>query len=535
MVDEYVAVKNKKKAAQYAHPILKDILEETNGVMVYQEQVMRILNRLGGIELAKAYTCIKAISKKKEALIAANAEKYLAGAVENGLDEKTAREMWEMILKFAGYGFNKSHSTAYALIAYQTAYLKANYPVEFMAALLTGDIPGRNFKRKDALVEHMEDCSRMNLDVLAPSVNSSRSEFAVVDGKITFGLSAIKGCGGSAAESIVVEREKNGPFQDLFDFCERVDPSACNRAAIDTLIKAGGFDCFGALRSQLTAVLDRALQSGASKLKDKRTGQKSLFEAFDDSPDNEVDDAIDLPDMPEFPEKEKLQLEKEVLGFYLSAHPLEPYRKTLLTYCSHRTNELKPLGDRQEVMMGGMISSIKIAHTRNPKPGKPSKYANFDLEDLEGNIRCICWPDGFESVSHMITPDAVVLIRGSVDKRDGGDDANLLVNEIIAIEDADSRFTGGIRIHVDERSHGEAVVPKLREILRGYPGSRKVSFLIRTNDGTRVELSADKQRVDIGPELRIRLNDLLGENSHHLIRSMPKLKSGRDRNFRRRD
>ncbi len=187
MVDEYIAVKLKKKEATYIHPILREILEETNGVMVYQEQVMRILNRLGGIELAKAYTCIKAISKKKEELIAANAEKFLTGCVEKGLSKKEAEDFWNMILKFAGYGFNKSHSTAYALVAYQTAYLKTHYKVEFMAALLTGDIPNRNFKRKDSLVEHIEDCQRMGITVEPPNVNNCTSDFSVADGKIFFG------------------------------------------------------------------------------------------------------------------------------------------------------------------------------------------------------------------------------------------------------------------------------------------------------------------------------------------------------------
>ncbi len=349
MVEDYVAVKHKRKEAVYAHPVLESILAETNGVMVYQEQVMRILNKLGGIELAKAYTCIKAISKKKESLIAENAEKFLQGAVEKGMTAQAAKEFWEMILKFAGYGFNKSHSTAYALVAYQTAYLKAHYPVEFMAALLTGDIPGRNFKHKDSLVEHIEDSNRMGITVVAPCVNTSESEFSVGDGKIYFGLSAIKGCGGPAAESILAERKKNGPYKDLFDFCERVDTSACSKAAIETLIKAGAFDFTKAKRSQLIASIERAVQSGMSKLKDKKKGQKSLFDAFgDESEAGEVEAAIPLPDIPEFPEKEKLAYEKEVLGFYLTAHPLEEYRKALTSYCSHTTVTLKSVKNRMK-------------------------------------------------------------------------------------------------------------------------------------------------------------------------------------------
>ena len=266
MVDDYIDVKHGRKEAEYKHPVLKDVLEETNGIMVYQEQVMRILNRLGGIRLAGAYTCIKAISKKKEALISQNYEQFIKGSVEQGMKQNEAQEIWDLIIKFAGYGFNKSHSTAYALIAYQTAYLKAHYSVEFMAALLSADIPGRNFKRKDALVEHLEDCERMEIEVVHPDVNSSDVDFAVRDNKIFFGLSAIKGCGGSAAEAIVESRRQDGPFKSIFDFCERVDPSACNRSAIETLIKAGAFDSLGAKRRQLTDVLERAVQAGASAL-----------------------------------------------------------------------------------------------------------------------------------------------------------------------------------------------------------------------------------------------------------------------------
>ena len=277
MVDDYVAVKHGQKKAEYIHPVMKDILEETNGVMVYQEQVMRILNRLGGIELANAYTCIKAISKKKESLIAQNEAKFMEGSVAKGVTEKEARTLWEMILKFAGYGFNKSHSTAYALLAYQTAYLKAHFPVEFMAALLSGDIPGRNFKRKDSLVEHLEDCARMNITVVPPDVNSSNVDFTVADNKIFFGLSAVKGCGGGAGAAIAAARKKGGLFKSIFDFCERVDPTECNKSTIETLIKAGAFDTLGARRSQLMASVEKAIQSGVSALADRRSGQMKLL------------------------------------------------------------------------------------------------------------------------------------------------------------------------------------------------------------------------------------------------------------------
>ena len=362
MVDDYVNIKHGRQEPEYKHPVLKEVLEETNSIMVYQEQVMRILNRLGKIPLANAYTCIKAISKKKEALISQNHDAFISGSVENGLAEQDAEDIWNLIVKFAGYGFNKSHSTAYALVAYQTAYLKAHYPVEFMAALLSSDISGRNFKRKDALVEHMEDCDRMGIEIIAPDVNQSAADFSVADGKIHFALSAIKGCGGSTSISIEQERKKNGPFRDIFDFCERVDTASCNKSAIETLIKAGAMDIFCAKRSQLTAVIERAVQAGAAMQADKKSGQTSLFGAFDDDGSDGEDSAIPspLPEMEEWPEREKLIAEKEVLGFYLASHPLSEFETKLSTFRSHTTDGLSDIKDRGEVILGGMISSIKF-------------------------------------------------------------------------------------------------------------------------------------------------------------------------------
>ena len=526
MVDDYVAVKHKRKQAEYLHPVLKDILEETHGVMVYQEQVMRILNRLGGIELASAYTCIKAISKKKEDLIAKNETKFMEGATEKGLTEKQAHELWEMILKFAGYGFNKSHSTAYALVAYQTAYLKAHYPVEFMAALLSGDIPGRNFKRKDSLIEHIEDCARMDIEVVPPSVNTSGVDFTVRDNKIFFGLSAIKGCGGGAGEAIVAAREKAGDFKDIFNFCERVDPSACNRATIETLIKAGAMDSFGARRAQLLAVVDKAIQSGVAALADRRSGQLNFFDELEPADvQNSTTASIALPDVEELAETVRLAMEKEVLGMYLSSHPLSQYASSLRSFTTHSTSQLKNCKDRQEVVVGGMISSIKLANTRNPKPGAPSKYANFDLEDIEGNARCILWPDGFATQGELIQAESIVLLRAAVDRRGGGDEVNLIVNEVIPMDVAASRFTAGVRIHLKEHRHPIETIPRLSEILRGYPGKHEVQLLLELTSGEVVHIKTRKHRIEVNPELRGRLDDLLGHDSHRLLMTPPTVKS----------
>ncbi|MGD9721821.1 MAG: DNA polymerase III subunit alpha [Pirellulales bacterium] len=521
MVDDYVQVKHGRKPAVYSHPVMKGVLEETHGVMVYQEQVMRILNRLGGIPLPEAYTCIKAISKKKLSLIAKYREAFVGGAVAQGLSESKAVELFEMIEKFAGYGFNKSHSTAYALIAYMTAYLKAHYPVEFMAALLSGDIDARNFKKKDALVEHLEDSRRMNIEVLSPDVNRSQADFAVVDGKIVIGLCAIKGCGRSAVEAIQAARRADGPFRDLYDFCERVDPTQVSRATIETLIKAGAFDSTGARRAQLMAAVDRALQSGAALLADRRSGQKGLFDALDE-PDDAGASSAALPDVPEWIDRERLAYEKEVLGFYLSSHPLAEHERMLNAYCSHGCTELGGLPHRSEVVLGGMLSAIKYSQTKQPRAGSPhTKYAMFDLEDMQGAVRCILWPDDYANSAHLVEPDAVLIVRGAVDRRPGSEEANVIVNELIPLADLGARFTRGIVIRLSEQQHGERGAEALYEILRGYPGNCELQLVLALADGTTAHLKSDAMRVDLNAEMRSRVDSLLGAGNVRLLVTPP--------------
>ncbi len=517
MVQEYIDVKHGRKQASYLHPILEEILEETHGVMVYQEQVMQILNRLGDIPLAAAYTCIKAISKKKEALIRKNKDEFLKGATAKGVAKSQAERLWEMIEKFAGYGFNKSHSTAYALVAYQTAYLKTHYSLEFMAALLSGDIPGRNFKTKDSLVEHLDDCRRMGIEVVAPDINRSDVEFAVADGKIYFGLAAIKSCGGKAAEGIVAERRANGPFRDLYDFCERIDSSVCNRTAIEMLIKAGACDSWCSNRGRLLAGVDGALQAGAKAQKDRKTGQRSLFGDLASPP---AAAEADLPDVPDLPERERLLAEREALGFYLSSHPLAEYESTFAEVGCRTTADIAEVPDRGEIILGGMLAAIKHAHVKRTRPGSTAtKYVNFDLEDRAGSVRCILWPDDYEIYGQLVQPDAILVVRGVVDRR-GGDEANLIVNELIPLDQLQSRCTRGLRIIIEEKRHDEETLKRLREILRYYPGRQSVELLIVLEDDSRVLLKSE-MKVAISSELRTRVDELLGGVGHQLLMTRP--------------
>jgi DNA polymerase-3 subunit alpha len=518
MVDDYVQVKHGRKAAVYPHPVMKDVLEETHGVMVYQEQVMRILNRLGSIALPDAYTCIKAISKKKLPLIAKFREDFVQGAVAQGLSESKAVELFEMIEKFAGYGFNKSHSTAYALIAYMTAYLKAHYPVEFMAALLSGDIDARNFKRKDSLVEHLEDSRRMQIDVVSPDVNRSQADFTVVDGRVVVGLCAIKGCGRSAVDAIVSARQSGGPFRDLFDFCERVDPAQASRATIETLIKAGAFDSCGAKRSQLMATIDRALQAGAALHADRRSGQRGLFDALEPADDRATRSAAALPEMPEWDDRQRLAHEKEVLGFYLSSHPLAEHEQKLAACCTHTTVDLARLPHRSEAVLGGMLSALKYSQTRTPRSGSANtKYVMFDLEDMCGSVRCILWPSEFDLYGHLVERDAIVVARGVVDRRPGTEESNFIVNEIIPLGELGTRFTRGIVLRIHQPQHSEQDLDALYEILRGYPGHCELQLVVCLADGSRVHLTSDALRVAPSPEMQARVDELLGPGNLRLV------------------
>ncbi len=540
MVDDYVQVKHGRKQPEYKHPVLREILEETHGVMVYQEQVMRILNRLGDIELPSAYSCIKAISKKILEKIAKFREEFVAGAVAKGLSKSEAMELFGLIEKFAGYGFNKSHSTAYALIAYQTAYLKAHYPVEFMAALLSGDIPDRNFKKKDSLVEHLEDCRRMNIEVVPPNVNSSDVDFTVRDGKILFGLAAIKGCGGHAGHAIVTGRNSGAtgsasatPYRSLFDFCGRVDSASVNRTALESLIKAGAFDSLGARRAQFHAAIERALQTGSSALADRRSGQKGLFEEVEDESDA-VAGAADLPDIPEWDSRTKQANEKEVLGFYLSSHPLAEHEANLRLYSTHTTSTATAVQDKTEVYVGGMLGALKFSHTKQARNGSTNtKYVMFDLEDTEGILRCILWPEQFTEYGQLVSSDAILMIRGAIQRRVGSDECNLICNELIPMSELAGRYTRGVEVRLDDGPRAVEQIERLYEIARFYPGNCTLQILVALGDGNHVRLTSQKLKIKVDPELRERMESLLGPGRFHLLTSRPRpsANNGQPRRF----
>lgn len=528
MVMDYVNVKNGLQEPAKVHPVVDEVLEETYGVMVYQEQVMRILNRVGNIELPAAYRCIKAISKKKLKIIADFNEEYIAGAIKNGIDEKIANNLFVLIEKFAGYGFNKSHSTAYGAVAYQTAYLKAHYPKEFMAALLSCEM-----ESSERISEHIDDARRMEIEILPPDVNISEVEFGIIDDQLTFGMGALKGVGENALAALVTERQANGPFENIFDLTERVDPKVLNKSALEILIKAGALDSFGPNQAQHALAVERAVQASVAMQRDRASGQKNLFGGDDDESDTADEAPVTLPEAPDWSHRDKLAAEKEVFGFYLTSHPLTEHAHRLNKHAQFTNHELGDLDDGSEILIGGMISSIKRASTKKPSRNGHSKYVNFDFEDSTGIVRCIMWPEQFSRQGDLVKPEAMCFVKGKVDRR--GREPNVIVDNILTMDDADKEFTQKLAIKFQRGLHTEQDMIRVRDALNKYPGKTEVMVVVDSpqevdpSNRLRYVLSTRKElKVACGADLREDLHSILGEE-HFRFQTAPKSKNGRNR------
>lgn len=530
MVMTYVNVKHGREPIPKVHPIVDPVLDETYGVMVYQEQVMRILNRLGGIELASSYKCIKAISKKKQEIIDSFHEQFIDGSLKNGMSKEQAQEIWNLIVKFAGYGFNKSHSTAYGAIAYQTAYLKAHFPEEFMAALLSCGM-----ESSERMSEHTDDCRRQKIEVLPPDVNRSDVEFSVIVEKegdeeirrIAFGLGAIKGVGENAMHLMVNERIENGAYKNIFDLCERCDPKVVTKGVLETLVKAGALDSLGFNREQHAMVIDRAVQASVARQKDKAMGQMSLFGGpSTGNGQAEAEEQISMPAADDWTHGQKLAAEKEVLGFYLTSHPLTEFAEQIETFTQHSVKDLKDLGDGKEVTLGGMISAIKKAQTKNPSRNGNSRYVNFDLEDAHGVVRCIMWPDDYADAGEKVVTDHIVIVKGRIDLR--GREPNIIVNKLLTFEEAEREFTKQVAIRFQNGLHTEEDMKRVKDLLNRFPGKTPVTIVVETNDPKSANngngngngptgshrlraILTTQIQVSARPELKDSLREMLGE------------------------
>ncbi|HCH00094.1 MAG: DNA polymerase III subunit alpha [Candidatus Aquicultor primus] len=407
MVKDFVDRKHGRKPISHLHPMLEPILKETYGVMVYQEQVMLIASTMAGFSMGEGDTLRKAMGKKLPEVLAKFREKFISGSVDNGVDANLAGKIFDLIVHFAGYGFNKSHSTAYAAISWQTAWLKANYPVEFMAALLTS-IMGN----KDKVAQYINECRRMGTEILPPDVNESYRDFTVVGKAIRFGLSAVRNVGEGVIEAIIREREENGLFRSIYDYCRRVDTNALNKRTIESLIKGGAFDSCKVSRRQLLLTFEKAVEIGARSQKDKASGQFTIFD-LGDSGDSGTAEAVNDPIddiVPEFDTPELLLYEKEMLGLYVSDHPLLGVADEFLNQTEYSTSELKEQKDGTVAWVGGIIAKITRLTT---KKGDLMLFLN--VEDLDGSVEVIVFPAVYDKFKDIIAEDKIVLIKGRLD------------------------------------------------------------------------------------------------------------------------
>jgi DNA polymerase-3 subunit alpha len=425
LIEDFVNRKHGRAAIAYEHPLMEQVLQETYGIMVYQEQVMRLAADLAGFSLGEADTLRKAMGKKDRELMATQREKFISGCKANAIDARKAERIWDLIEKFAGYGFNKSHAACYGVVAYQTAYLKANYPTEFMAALLTSEMD-----KTDKIVLYVEETRAMGLRVEPPDVNVSRADFTVAGEAIHFGLAAIKNVGATAIESIVRTREADGRFASLDDFCARVDLRLVNRRVVECLIKAGAFDSLQSTRAGLLAALDQAMDGGQRQQRDREEGQVSLFDVLGGGGAKAaaVPTAV-AARVPEWPQEEMLAYEREVLGFYLSGHPLEQHREMARRIGALSAGDLAARSTGARVLLLGQVSAFSESTT---KSGNRMAFATLELVD--GSIPLTIFPEPYRSCAGALRHKGPVIVRGRADDSDKG--RVVLAEEIKPLEEA---------------------------------------------------------------------------------------------------
>lgn len=499
MVDDFIKNKHGIKKTKYLHPKLEPILKDTYGVILYQEQVMRISSDLSGFSLGEADMLRRAMGKKKPEILAGFRSQFIEGAINNSVDGDIAGQVFDLMEYFAGYGFNKSHSAAYALVSYQTAYLKANYPLQYMAALLTSIKDNA-----DKVAQYIEECRRLGIEVLPPDVNESRESFTVAGNKIRFGMAAVKNVGMGAVESIIRVREKEGPFSGYADFCRRLDTKVVNKRVLESLIKCGAFDSLGHRRAQLMAAVDSGLGLAQQSQRERENGQLSLLDFFGDGAQEAV--SLNLPEVGEYPEEEMLAMEKETLGLYISGHPLSQYREALNGLATVQVAEISELPDDSEVLLGGLIAGIKKVNTR-----KGDAMAILTVEDLTGTIEVVVYPRPYLQYRQAIQADEVVLVKGKA--RENNEEVKIIAQEISSL---DSHLGGELHLKIESMS--SPLLDQVQLILSSFKGESPV--FLHLGKEKKVIKAGEEFWVDLaGPVIR-RLEELLGPTRVKIKRNM---------------
>ena len=548
LIPDYCMRKHGRQAVPQVHAIVDEFTRETYGIMVYQEQVMQIVHGLGDIPLRSAYTLIKAISKKKHSTIDAERPKFIEGAQKKGLSSKQANDLFELILKFAGYGFNKSHSTGYAIIAYHTAYLKTYFPNHYMAALLTYESSARKIEDWAPLLEeckrvifpdHSEQKPHIGVEVKPPDINLSRADFAVVygdnqphdalHGHVRFGLNAIKGIGSAAIAAIIAEREKTGPFKSIFEFCERINSRSVGKAAIESFIKCGAFDSVHGAESRaaMMAALDDAIAAGQQAADDLRSGQMNFFAAMTESAPVAEKIERKLPSGRFWDQRTMLAGEKEVLGFHVSGHPLDQHETILREFCTHQSSDMARLNHDSVIMLGGQLTRVRLTVVRNGKSAG-EKMAMITLQDKAGSVEGVVFSSVFAKHGVHLQDDAIVLVIGRVDKSRG--EPQVIVDQVMKLVDAPQFLAGRIEIEFIEDPEGDPLEPQLQMIAgllqqaggaRIAEGGKPADVQLKLHTQNRCYTLKTNLRVIAEAYLLERLRETVGANNVRIISGGP--------------
>jgi len=526
MLDDYVHRKHGKTRVAYDHPLLEPILKETFGVFVYQEQVMQATNVLAGYTLGAADILRRAMGKKKPEEMEKQREVFIKGCFEkNKIPRAKAEKIFDTLAKFAGYGFNKSHSAAYAIVAYQTAWLKANHPVEFMAALLSNELANT-----DKIQLFINECKHMGIEVLPPDVNASGVRFTVSDGKIRFGLAAIKNVGEIAVENIIQVRDAGGRFRSFEDFCTRVDLRVVNRKVLECLVKCGAFDSVDPLRARVFAAIEYQMNRAASIQRDRERGQAALFEVETAHvPQKSASPGATT----EWSQGEMLAFEKELLGFYVTGHPLSQHAEILRHYELASSGQLMKFQDGQAARLGGMINKLVPKTTKQGKP-----MAILTLEDLDGAVEVLVFPDTYAKCSANLKTGAPVFLSGMINLRE--DKPKIVADQILPLEDVPKKFTKMVHIRLSTGTVEGEVLNRVHDVLRSHQGNVPVLFCFMYPDGGLVFLEAH-ERFSVSPTKQFvqAIETILGEDSVWLKVDAEKLaavrENRRERSWERRN
>jgi DNA polymerase-3 subunit alpha len=506
MVDEFIQRKLGRKKVHYILPETQPILEETYGVIAYQEQVMQIAVKVAGFTMGEADVLRKAMGKKDPAAMAKQREKFVSGAARRGVATRKAEELWEYIEPFAGYGFNKSHSVAYAMLAYKTAYLKVHHPVAFMAAMLSSEMGAT-----DEVVKYLGETRDMGLSILPPDVNESEWAFTQAGERaVRFGLGAIKGLGEGAGEAILAARRRLGRFEGLLQFLESLDTQSINQKVLESLVKSGAFDGFGAHRAALMHAIGPLSEAAARRRREAEEGQSTLFGGAMPAV------APALPDAPKWPEAERLRAEKEAIGFYLSGNPLLELEDRIRRLKTRTTAELRETGGGPPangaagaVSVAGIVTRISRSKIKSgPNAGRV--MGRFVLEDLTGNLGVTLFADQLQRYDEFLQEDALVLVKGQV--RERGSELEITVEELVPLAKAMEKLVTGLRVSFES----ELAVPqmlRLRDLFAEHPGESAVEFEVGL-EGSRVRIAPEGRfKVDASPDLMRAIEEIVGAGS----------------------